>query len=181
MPETALLRRLNRAANKQLPPPDYRPLVRELLAHQTLSRRRTSPRLALPPDRHQWFADLADQWIETLRARGYTVVGDLEDLRGGPPVPADEYADPDRPRERAVADAALDAITALLLENAKLRGREQQLHEEIHHTQSELADARRGSAHRFRERAVRALDRSGAGQRALDVYRRVRGRSSRSV
>lgn len=181
VPEIALLRRLNRRVNKQLPPADYRPLVRELLAHQTLSRRRTSPRLALPPARHEWFADLSAQWIDTLAARGYRVVGDLEDLRAPEAVPKDQYADPDRPRRDDMVEAALDAITALLLENARLLGSESRLHEEIDHTRSELEDARRGSAHRFRERAVHALDRSGAGQRALDLYRRVRGRSSRSV
>ena len=39
VPETTLLRRINRKANAELAPADYRPLVRELLAHQTLSRR----------------------------------------------------------------------------------------------------------------------------------------------
>ena len=56
VPETALIRRINRAANRDLAPADYRPLVRELLAHQTLSRRRGSPRLALPPDAYPWVA-----------------------------------------------------------------------------------------------------------------------------
>ena len=50
VPETALIRRINRSANRVLEPADYRPLVRELLAHQTLSRRVLSPRLALPPE-----------------------------------------------------------------------------------------------------------------------------------
>jgi hypothetical protein len=45
-PETALIRRINRAANDVLEPADYRPLVRELLAHQTLSARTASPREA---------------------------------------------------------------------------------------------------------------------------------------
>ncbi len=42
VPETTLLRRINRKANAELAPADYRPLVRELLAHQTLSRRTSS-------------------------------------------------------------------------------------------------------------------------------------------
>ena len=179
VPETALIRRLNRLANQQVAPADYRPLVRELLAHQTLSRRRTSPRLALPPSEHAWVSALSEQWSATIRERGYDVVGDLADLRGAPPVV--EYADPDAPNEADVADAGLDAIRALLLENARLRAEESRLLAELDDTRGQLDDARRGSAHRFRERAVAALDRSGTGQRALDVYRRVRGRSSRSV
>lgn len=179
VPETALIRRLNQSANKQVAPADYRPLVRELLAHQTLSRRRTSPRLALPPSEHTWVSALSMRWVTTLRERGYDVVGDLDDLLGAGPATA--YADPDAPQEADVADAALDAIKALLLENARLRGEESRLHEEVGELRSQRDDARRGSAHRARELAVKALDRSGAGQRALDVYRRVRGRSSRSV
>ena len=57
-PETALVRRINRAANPELAPGDYRPLVRELLAHQTLSQRVRSPRLALPPDVHPWVGEV---------------------------------------------------------------------------------------------------------------------------
>src|SRR5207253_3842775 len=44
VPETALIRRINRSANRVVEPADYRPLVRELLAHQTLSRRVASDR-----------------------------------------------------------------------------------------------------------------------------------------
>ncbi len=132
-PETTLLRRINRRANAELAPADYRPLVRELLAHQTLSRRTRSPRLALPPDLHPWVQELSASWIAEIEARGYDVVGDLGDLVGAPPV--SEYADPDRPRERQVASAAVDAITALLLDNARLRQEEARLH-------AELADVR---------------------------------------
>jgi hypothetical protein len=36
------------------------------------------------------------------------VIGDLEDLRGAPPVT--DYADPDHPDESLVASAAVDAL-----------------------------------------------------------------------
>ena len=48
VPETALLRLVNKRVTPVVDPPDYRPLVRELLAHQTLSRRTSSARLGLP-------------------------------------------------------------------------------------------------------------------------------------
>jgi hypothetical protein len=73
VPETTLLRRINRKANAELAPADYRPLVRELLAHQTLSRRTRSPRLALPPDLHPWVQELSASWIAEIEARGYDV------------------------------------------------------------------------------------------------------------
>ena len=85
VPEIALIRRINRRANKDLHPPDYRPLVRELLAHQTLSQRTSSPRLALPPDVHPWVQELSQSWVEEIRRRGYDVVGELDrpDRRAG--------------------------------------------------------------------------------------------------
>ena len=59
VPETALLRLVNKRVTPVVDPPDYRPLVRELLAHQTLSRRTSSARLGLPPATHAWVQDLS--------------------------------------------------------------------------------------------------------------------------
>ena len=117
--ETTLIRRINRAANEQLEPAYYRPLVRELVAHQTLSRRTGTPRLALPPDAHPWALALEEAWIAEIRARGYDVIGDLDDLRGAPPVA--EYADPDHPDEALVSGAAVDALKAVMLDHARLQ------------------------------------------------------------
>lgn len=169
VPETALLRRINIRANQVIEPPTYRPLVRELLAHRTLSRRSESPRLTLPPDVLPWVQDLALSWVEEIKARGYDVVGDLADLVGQ--APAHEYADPDHPDEAQVADAAVDAIRALLVENARLVRLEARLN-------AELDAAHR---HRFRTRLLRRLEGSRGGRFALRAYRRVRGSSSRSA
>ena len=179
VPETALVRRINRAANRVLDPPDYRPLVRELLAHQTLSRRTSSPRLQLPPRLYPWAAELARSWVEEIQTRGYDVVGDVSDLLGAPPDGA--YADPDAPRERAVAGAAVDAIKALLLENARLREGEERLARELHETRESLNRAYLRPSYLRRERLVRGLESTSAGRVAMRLYRRARGRSSRSA
>jgi hypothetical protein len=178
-PETTLLRRINRRANAELPPADYRPLVRELLAHQTLSRRTRSPRLALPPDLHPWVQQLSAEWIAEIQRRGYDVVGDLGDLVGAAPVT--EYADPDRPRERQVAAAGVDAITALLLDNARLRREEERLHSELADARGALERAYATPSYRVRRALVVRLENSGPGRALLGVYRRARGRSSRSA
>jgi hypothetical protein len=174
-PETTLVRRINRAANAELEPRYYRPLVRELLAHRTLSRRTSSPRLALPPDVHPWATALAESWVAEIRVRGYDVVGDLEDLRGGPPVST--YVDPDQPDEAQVAGAAVDALKALLLDNARLRrdleGRDAELAERT----AELERSYLRPTYRWREKTVRRLQDSGSGRRLLAAYRRARGRS----
>jgi hypothetical protein len=177
--ETALVRRINLAVNRELEPADYRPLVRELLAHQTLSRRTGSPRLALPPTVHPWAQDLAAAWAGEVKERGYDVVGDLADLVGPPQV--SRWADPDHPREKQVASAALDAIRALLLENARLRQSEERLAGELHETRHALERSYLRPTYRFRERTVRKLQTSRPGRGMLKLYRLARGRSSRSA
>ena len=175
VPETALIRRINRRSNAELAPAAYRPLVRELLAHQTLSRRAGSTRLALPPDLHAWAQGISASWVEEIQRRGYDVVGELADLLGGPPV--EEYADPDRPLERQVASAAVDAIKALLLETARVQREEQRLREELHEAHVALERAAVG----WKTKVYRRLDGSTPGRAALKVYRATRGRSSRSA
>ncbi len=179
VPETALLRRINRSVNRVLEPSDYRPLVRELLAHQTLSRRRKSPRLALPPDVHPWVQDLARSWVSEIEGRGYDVVGDVHDLVA-PPVTA-KFADPDRPNERQVAVAAVDSIKALLLENARLRHAEEALVGELAETQKALEHSYLRPTYRLRAKIVRRLQAGPTGRGALRAYRFARGRSSRSA
>ncbi len=181
VPETALLRRLNVRANPVVPPLVYRPLVRELLAHRTLSQRASSPRLTLPPDDHAWACELTESWVATLRERGYDVVGDLGDLLGAPPAPAGSWADPDHPDETLVADAALDAITALVVENGRLLRVEQELNERLAETEAALRRSYLRPTYRLREKVVRGLQRGRVGRLALRVYRRLRGRSSRSA
>jgi hypothetical protein len=178
-PETALIRRINRAANEELEPAHYRPLVRELLAHQTLSRRVGSPRLGLPPDVHPWATEMEEAWIEEVRRRGYDVVGDLDDLRGGPAL--EEYADPDHPDEALVSGAAVDALKAQLLDNARLRREVGRREGEVDHANRELERAYLRPTYRWRHKLVRRLESGGTGRLAMRVYRRARGRSSRSA
>jgi len=175
VPETALLRRINRAVNDVLPPADYRPLVRELLAHQTLSKRTSSPRLSVPAEVHEWASGLSATWVEALRDRQYDVVGDLDDLL--PDETVAPFVDPDNPREALVNNAALDAIKALLLENTRLRRAEDDLHAEVSNRDDALRRAYLRPSWRLREKAVQRLE----GGRLIEAYRRARGRSSRSA
>ncbi len=179
VPETALIRRINRSANRVLEPADYRPLVRELLAHQTLSRRVLSPRLALPPEQVPWVQEREAAYAAEIERRGYDVVGDLHDLRGNPTL--HPYVDPDRPRERDVAGAAVDAIKALLLENARMRAEDAQLRAELDETRDALRRSYLRPSYRMREKAVKGLAGTRVGRGLLGVYRLARGRSSRSA
>jgi len=180
-PETALVRRINRATNRHLPPADYRPLVRALLAHQTLSQRRDSPRLGLPPDVQTWVAGLEDAYADEIARRGYDVVGDLDDLRGARHAEGREWADPDHPRERQVSAAAVDAIGVLLLENARVGASEARLAEELAETREALERSYLRPTYKLREKVVRRLESGRVGRVAMRVYRVARGRSSRSA
>lgn len=175
VPETALVRRLNASLRHALDPDAHRPFVLELLAHRTLSRRSGSPRLTLPRSMWPWVSATTEAWIEALERAGYDVVGDLADLRGR--RPARRYADPDAAPPEQMVDAAVDAITALVDETARLRQREIDLERELAWTRERLDEARNITvSRRAAEKVVARLEASGAGQKALGAYRAVRGR-----
>lgn len=178
VPESALVRRINKEAATDLPAAHYRPLVRELLAHRTLSQRTASARLSLPPDAYPWVADLTERWIAELEKRAYDVVGDLADLRGEAPSP-EKWADPDHPDEGAVAAAAVDALRALLVEAGARFDESESLRRRIAELEGELVEARKPMRLRAAERTVQRLEASRGGRRALAAYRSARGRSSR--
>lgn len=179
VPETALIRRINDRFNAQLAPADYRPLVREVLAHQTLSQRRSSPRLSLPPDLLDWVRDREELWIRTISERGYDVVGDLDDLRGAAAEPertTDSWADPDHPAEADVADAALAAIGRLLQDAAATRHENEGLRHDLEQVRRELEHAHLRPSYRLREKVVRFLEEHRAGRLLLKGYRTLRRR-----
>ncbi len=179
VPETALLRSVNKRVNDGvLGGDDYRQFVRELLAHQTLSARRDSARLGLPPDVRSWAVDLSRSWIGELGSKGYDVVGDLAELLPDEEAPA--FTDPDRPDPAQVAEAATDAIVALLLESSRLQHVGNDLRGELEGVYAEL-ERSRTLWFRTKRRLLRLADENRAAALALRVYRRVRGSSSRSA
>ncbi len=190
VPETALIRRINERVNHGVLGGDpYRALVRELLAHRTLSERSGSARLSLPEQARTWAAELSERWVEALAEREYDVVGSLDDLRPGPPAP---FVDPDTPDETDVADAAMESIVALLRHGARqqrtereLRERERALHQELDALRLDRDEAwgrfYGRFSYRVRQRLVRAADRNRLLRLMLGLYRKARGRSSRSA
>jgi len=179
--ETALIRRINERVNDGvLVGDDYRLLVRELLAHRTLSHRRRTARVGLPDDVRAWAVELSDAWIEELGEQRYDVAGDLEDLRPDPQGTEALFVDPDHPDEDAVADAGLDSIVMLLSEVARLQESERRLGRELADTRAEL-DRSRGLWVRVRRRVVRAADDNALAAVGLAGYRRLRGLISRSA
>jgi hypothetical protein len=115
MAETEFLRRLNQA----LPGPDAVPdwfymwNVKETVAHRALADRPSGGRLALPADRDAWAKEQAETLIGGLRASGYQIAGDLDDLR--PPQAAQSAASPSGQPAEAILDAAVQAAAALVV------------------------------------------------------------------
>jgi hypothetical protein len=71
--------------------------------------------------------------------------------------------------------------TALLLDNARMRHEEERLHAELADVRHALERAHATPSYRLRHGIVVRLEGSGVGRALLGVYRRARGRSSRSA
>ena len=176
VPETYLLRQVNVLANDRVEPTDYRGLVRELLAHRTLSARTGSPRLGLPPDVYPWATSLTGAWVEELAAQQYDVIGSLDELAGTQPA---TYSDPDDPDLTQVVDAAATSIVALVEDVSRWRTNETHLRTEMAELRQELELARRTPYVKAKEATFRFLTRTWAGRKVIGAYHRVRGSSSR--
>ena len=116
--EAVLLRKLNRRLRSTgLESGAYAEVVRQLVVHETLAHRDDMRRIVLPPAARDWAEEVAEEWLAWVEGSGIDVIGDPDELR--PVFPdADAWQNPDRGRPRRVADAALDALVAVVLETA---------------------------------------------------------------
>jgi hypothetical protein len=176
--EAAVVRRLNAEVADLVPNHHYRAIVREALVHQNLSADRRSARLSLPPEVWEWAAQLSRQWVSDLALRGYDVVGDLDDLLPAAPLP---YVDPDTPEVGEFAETAVRALTALTVEAARLRDREVELMSDVEELIEKLDRAHSTPVYRAKERLVAKAGTSRIAASGLGLYRRLRGRNSRST
>jgi hypothetical protein len=118
--ETELLRRFNaslggRLANYQK---GYLPAVRKGLIQRSIARG-ASARITLPPEHVGWVHELAQQRLDLLRQRGYTLHGDPSLL-----VPS-ENAGESMPQvsDAAIADAAIATLARFVVHNFKQQQR----------------------------------------------------------
>jgi hypothetical protein len=176
--EAAVVRRLNEQIAELVPNHHYRALVREALVHRGLSLDRRSARLSVPPDVWDWAAELSRQWVTDLALRGYDVVGDLDDLL---PVEALPFVDPDDIGPVELGETALRALTLMTVEGARLRDREVELMRDIDELIAKLDAAHSTPIYKAKERFVAKASTSRVAGAGLSVYRRLRGRNSRST
>jgi hypothetical protein len=170
---TEVLRQVNTRLEGRLNQRQYDRAVKRVLVH--LMARRTGPeRFGLPADRMEWATAWTDATIKTLEARGYPVIGDLDELR--PCDPAGVRRPDDASRDE-VLDAALDALSLLVEEHATTLWSRRK-------PDTVRADARaggaswaRGVAFRSQRRAAALADRSPLVARVAGVVLRHRYRT----
>lgn len=114
--ETAVIRRVNHLLiGKGVPRDIYVAVVREVIARDTLARRPGQVRATLPESQWPFVEEVTAEWHEWLVGAGVDVVGDLADLEPRRPDYTDgTWINPDHPPEAAVADAALEALAAVI-------------------------------------------------------------------
>jgi hypothetical protein len=114
--EAAVVRRLNRLlSGRGVPREVYVDLVREVIARDTLAQRPDPIRAVLPERRWPFVEEVTAEWLDWLVGAGVDVVGDLDDLRPMRPDFTDgTWIHPDKPPTDQVADAALEALAAVI-------------------------------------------------------------------
>ncbi|TDE22083.1 hypothetical protein E1289_30205 [Actinomadura sp. 6K520] len=193
--ETQFLLRLNTALDKdRLGWHFYNEEVKLFLAQQVLASRPAAAKTVLPAEHLPWAVERSGQMVEGLRAAGYHVVGDLDEL-----IPAPgrgSTTNPDDPRWADVADVGMEAITALLQRlrdeedhAAHVEGAELPLRDQLDAMSSqagrlrELTGVLAGESVPLTRRAVRKVGRRYPAVRRLHgAYRRLHrlgGRSDR--
>ncbi|MEI2715277.1 MAG: hypothetical protein V9G04_18805 [Nocardioides sp.] len=116
--ETQVLRQLNRRMERVVRrEAAFDELIREKLAHDLLSARKSDP-VRLPPQRFDWADDRAEEWIQWLATSGVHVVGDVEELRPVRPAEDAKWVNPDAMRPKLMLNGALDALAAMTMEAA---------------------------------------------------------------
>lgn len=122
--EVSLLRRLNRRlGDAEISRETYVDLVRELIVREVLSERDEMQPATVPAARRGFVEEVTGEWLDWLEGSRVDVVGDLADLRPVWPQHDAHVVHPDKPAPGKVIDAALDALTAVIVEsdNTNLR------------------------------------------------------------
>ncbi|HSV40467.1 MAG TPA: hypothetical protein VLI04_17020 [Nocardioidaceae bacterium] len=115
--EVHLLREINASLDGSIPQPYYSRVVKRLFAQRLLGQV-TSPRAVTPEDLREPLTALADGWVARIRASGYSVHGDLDELlptEFGLEHP-DDLAKPILPGTLASFTAALHVVAELRAE-----------------------------------------------------------------
>ena len=113
--EVHLLREINASLDGSIPQPYYSRVVKRLFAQRLLGEVR-SPRALAPEELREPLTTIAQRWVDQIRAAGYVVHGDLEEL-----LPTEFGTEDPDALARPVLPGTLAVFTATLRELAALR------------------------------------------------------------
>src|SRR5262245_28305980 len=106
---TEVIRRVNERLGGRLNQREHDKIMKMTVV-QMLAKRSEPVRFSLPDEEIGWITDRAEACIAELTARGYPIVGSLDELR---PVRRDGARRPDDATDQELLDAALDALAML--------------------------------------------------------------------
>lgn len=151
----AMLRRFNERYNDELEDRAYAGFVR----HRLVARRAEviDVPLVLPSEYYPWVRERSEQWLEALRAGGYPVIGDLDELLPAEPAPS---LMPDDVDEGTLFETALRALVDGIADFEELV---ESLPERRERLGSRLI-------RRSKERVVHEAGKRPLGQRALRAW-----------
>lgn len=112
--EMNLMLRLNAEVREELSWPTYAELVKSYLAVDVLAARPGSAALTVPVEDRAWVNRRAELMVRKLRAAGYQVSGDLDELLPVWDTGEAEPRHPDHADDGEVLDAAVHALAGLL-------------------------------------------------------------------
>lgn len=169
---TEVVRRLNQRLAGRLNQRQYDLVVKVTLVH-LLGERRQPSRSSLAAAERPWVSARAEQVIAAVAARGYPVVGDLDELR--PTIP-DSGRQPDDVTDPELLEASLDALAMLTNKYADLWWtRKKTMVEESPHPHR-LADEARAVTYQAKRTMAQLVDRSPTAGKAISFAVRARGR-----
>lgn len=115
--EISALRRLNRRLRRAgVSRETYVSLVREVIVHEVFGNSQDVDSPILPLDFRPFVEEVTEEWLEWITGAGVDVIGDLDDLQPRWPEPGAAPPDPDKAQPNRVAQAAIDALAAVLVE-----------------------------------------------------------------
>lgn len=165
---TEVIRRLNVRLGGRLNQRQHDLVVKQNVAPM-LAQRTEPVRFTLPDEEHGWVGARADQIVAMLGARGYQVVGDLDELR---PV-SRAGRRPDDATDQELLEASLDAL-AMLAERFALSWWQRRKPDDPGDRHAGLTSRARGAVFKSQRRAAELADRNGAAARAMGAVLRAR-------
>jgi hypothetical protein len=156
--QAELLRRVNVALGDRLPTPreGYSRAAKSWLAPKVLTRQRGVPP-AMARDLEPFCRATAQEWKDGVRAAGYDVVGDLDDLVPDP----SQFVEVSAVDEESVAQSAIEALARILELRVEDIARIDRFTETVRRRDVEIAELKRQLDSRWSRRLARALRSKG--------------------